>query len=103
MAGGEYIPFEIKKRQIELSSASITKLDDGKELTAPGVTVSKGTLAEGDVLYAEAIGCLNEIGECVNEIGVIHIYNAQGKDVTDSYDIQLNPGKLSIVEASGKR
>lgn len=99
MGSGDYIPFEIKQRQIELTSASCTKVDDGKELTAPEVTVSKGTLAEGDVLYAEAIGSLDEVGECENRIGIVRIYNALGEDVTSSYDIQKKPGKLCVIEA----
>ena len=102
MDAGSYVPYEILPCEIELSSESVTKVYDGKELTASRVWISKGRLAPGDTLYASASGRITDEGDTYNTIleGLIMILNKDGEDVTSSYNIKLNEGILKVLPSN---
>ncbi len=97
-----YIPIKIDKCEIELTTASEKKeYEDGIELTNEEVRVSKGNLAPGHKLYANAIGIITDVGMVYNEIDPLSVYvlDADGNDVTGNYEITVVLGILEITPA----
>jgi uncharacterized protein YnzC (UPF0291/DUF896 family) len=95
-----YVPIKIDKRAIELTSATESKVYDGKPLSNEIVTVTKGSLAEGDTLFATVNGHISEPGEIENVIlpRSVKVMDKDGNDVTKNYSIIIKNGTLSIVK-----
>ena len=95
-----YVPIKIDKRVIEITSATESKVYDGVPLSNETVTVTKGSLAEGDTLLAAVSGHISEPGEIENVIlqSSVKITDKHGNDVTKNYSIIIKNGTLSIVK-----
>jgi uncharacterized protein YnzC (UPF0291/DUF896 family) len=95
----DYVPIRVDQRSIELTTASETKIDDGKPLSNPNVMISKGTLVSGDTLTAHANGILTNVGSNKNFLDKrnIQITDENGNDVTKNYKITVIFGVLEIL------
>ena len=95
-----YVPMRVDPRNIELTSASQSKLEDGKPLSNGTVTVTKGSLVAGHTLTATAIGEITSVGETPNMIDLssVVIKDRSGKDVTDNYKIIYHTGTLTVID-----
>ncbi|MBE6684069.1 MAG: transglutaminase domain-containing protein [Ruminococcaceae bacterium] len=94
----DYVPIRIDRVDLELTSASMSKDYDGEALVYDKVYISKGTLANGDVLEAHASGMIIDKGRTENIIFEedVRIINRDGEDVTDNYNITLIFGSLMV-------
>ena len=94
---------QIFKRQIEITSISIAKLNTGKTLRGNigenSAWVSRGSLAQGHTVTVNVTGELlpKEIGPKENTIESVVIYDSTGKDVTENYEISYCLGLLSWI------
>lgn len=96
--------------KIRVKAASDRKVYDGTPLSNAGVKLEAGELAKGDTLSGTAEGSITDRGTEANLIESIKITSESGKDVTDSYIIEKEPGTLEITArlleitaGSGKR
>jgi hypothetical protein len=94
---GEYVPIEVNKLDIEITTGSASKVYDGKPLRDGEVYISKGSLNFGDKLQAYTSGVITEIGEVDNTIETYKIINQNGEDVTDNYNIIIKKGTLTVT------
>lgn len=95
----EYRPgaLNVKARAINITAASDMKAYDGTPLTADRYTVESAiSLLPGDELEVTVAGSITDVGETVNEITEVHVYNKRGEDVTRNYSIRTSKGKLVI-------
>lgn len=96
-----YIPIRVDPRPIELTANSVSKVQDGTVLISDGATVTKGTLAEGDVIsYVEITGNITNPGSVacsVIEDSVV-ILDKNGADVSSNYKITGKDGTLTIIK-----
>ena len=94
----DYVPIKIDRVDLELASGSMSKEYDGEELVYDKVYVSKGSLANGDVLDAHASGMIIDRGQTSNIIYEkdVRIVNRYGEDVTGNYNITLVEGTLTV-------
>ena len=92
-----YVPIYIDKRYIEIASPSATKIEDGTPLTNPTVYMVEGTLIQGHSLEAVVEGKVATVGSKPNKIAFIAIFNENGDDVTDNYNIIPRMGTLTIL------
>ena len=95
-----YVPLRVEHREIGLSSATAAKVDNGEALFNSSVFISSGSLADGEVMEAAAIGYIDYVGTVKNEIyPAISIVNSQGEDVKKNYVINFdNIGTLTIID-----
>ena len=96
---GEYIPFEIIKRTITITTASQTKKYDGSPLTNNSFYVSYGELADGHKINLDVIGTITAVGishNTVNKESLI-IFDSNGIDLTANYEVVIIPGKLEVI------
>ena len=94
-----YLPIRVDPRIITVTSASQTKVDDGKPLENHNVTVTVGSLVEGHRLYAFVSGRVDSVGTKENVIDGVMIVDENGFDVTSCYEIDLAFGELTIVSS----
>ena len=74
------------------------KTYDGIPLTADGITITGGTLAEGDYIDSYTVeGSQTRVGRSDNVITEIVIRNQKGEDVTGCYAIELLAGTLRVT------
>jgi hypothetical protein len=74
------------------------KAYDGTPLTADGITVTGGALAEGDYIDSYTVeGSQTRVGKSENIITSIVIRNKDGEDVTGSYAIETVAGTLKVT------
>ncbi len=93
--------FEIRKRVIEYTADSLVSPFNGKAQTKPTGSVTKGTLALGDVAIPVITGSQTDIGSSVNHITGLVIKNQSGEVVTSSYDYgTLLDGMLTVTGRS---
>ncbi|SEO44881.1 Listeria/Bacterioides repeat-containing protein [Denitrobacterium detoxificans] len=84
---------------ITITAASDSKTYDGTALTAAGVTVTEGTLFEGDELVATAEGSATNVADTAagnNPVAAGYAVMHDGMDVTASYAITAQAGTLTI-------
>jgi hypothetical protein len=86
---------EISKRTVTLTSATDSKVYDGKPLTNAEVTVGGDGFVEGEAT-ATAIGSQTEVGSCKNTIEVVGGANFK----EDNYDITKEEGTLTVTSRS---
>lgn len=84
----------VTPRPLHIGTASAEKIYDGEGLTADGFEILSGSAADGDVLDIAVVGIRTEAGESLNNALVTVTRN--GEDVTDSYAVRLEPGKLTV-------
>jgi uncharacterized protein YnzC (UPF0291/DUF896 family) len=92
-----YGKLNIERREITVTAGSAEKAYDGTPLTSAEYSVV-GTLAEGDSVYlCEMNGEQTNIGRSANEIVDFQIRDAEGKDVTDKYKVNIVAGTLRVT------
>lgn len=101
--GDEY-PLQVLKRRIEVKSISISKVNDGNPLygaeggSDKSAWISMGSLAVGHTVKIVVSGILlPHQSWCLNAIESVTVYDAEGNDVTDNYEITLNEGVLEWI------
>ncbi len=100
-SGMEEVPvLTVTPRDIELTAASETRVDNGKPLTNPEVYLSKGILIEGHTLTAVARGEQVGMGSSKNSVDTesIDICDEDGRSVLHNYRITTRDGYLVLVE-----
>lgn len=98
MDSESYVPIRVDARPLELTSNNASKRYDGTALVSPKVIITMGSLADGNVLYADASGSITERGNATNTINMstVRILDQDGNDVTDNYDIKTVEGTLTV-------
>lgn len=76
-------------------SADATSVYDGSPLTAAQWELEEGSLKKGHVAQVTVTGSQTDAGVGENTFSVV-IVNDSGKDVTDQYEIECRPGKLTV-------
>ena len=100
-ADSDMVVWGIFKKEIELTSASVTDhYKEGQILRNPTVELTKGSLLEGHTLTAKATGELSSVGEVKNTIdrSSVKILDSLGNDVTSNYAITYVEGTLKYLE-----
>ena len=85
---------QVSKNHIVITTASAEKVFDGTELIADGWEVH-GDLLAGHEIQAKVVGRQTEVGTSDNNI-MLAIYDSQGADVTDKYEIEYQLGTLAV-------
>ncbi|MBO4422896.1 MAG: hypothetical protein J5879_05625 [Clostridia bacterium] len=86
------------KRKLTITAADGEKVYDGSELTNGSYTIT--ALAEGDSLESLTVtGSQTDAGSCDNVPGAAKIVDANGNDVTATYDITYENGTLTVTRA----
>ena len=85
---------QVSRNHIVISTASAEIVYDGSELTADSWELH-GELLAGHEIKAEVVGKQSGVGTSFNNI-MVTIYDSQGADVTDKYDIEYQLGTLAI-------
>lgn len=91
-------PLRIDKRNIEITSISVTKAYDGKELSNSFTWLSKGFLPSNHQYNVTVSGKITDIGMVKNTIQNVSILDETGKDVTHNYKIKILFGELIIAD-----
>ena len=99
------LTLSISKRPLTLSANSANKVYDGNALTltAPGYTVTDGSLAADESITAISVtGSRIRVGSAQSKIKTDStvIKKADGTETTDNYQITLNPGTLEVTTYS---
>ncbi len=84
---------EITKRQVTLTSASDSKVYDGKYFSNKKITVSGDGFAEGEGATYKVSGRILDVGEVKNKF----TYTLNGNTLADNYDIKTVFGTLEIT------
>ncbi|WP_207640715.1 hypothetical protein [Butyrivibrio sp. VCD2006] len=84
--------FEIEKRHVILTSASLTKKYHNKTIKKHSVTVSGDGFAEGEGATYEFTGKQKEVGQSYNYF----TYKLNEGTLADNYDIEKVPGILKV-------
>lgn len=82
---------------IEIKSASESKLYDGTPLTCESYEITKGNLKEGHTIKVMFVGTRTQEGTSDNVFSVV-ITDAEGKNVTSSYQIIKTYGQLVVYD-----
>ncbi len=77
-------------------AGSAQKEFDGKPLTCEEYTLKKGALKKGHKLEVTYIGEQTDVGYIENAV-VVKVRDAIGADVTNHYEIETRPGKLTVT------
>ncbi len=104
-ASDGFDPFSLKKDKIQITikAGTTVKNDDGSTITNAGFKLTKGSLKEGHSIQSVTIvGSQTGVGQSPNEITNVVIVDANGEEVTDYYNIDLEKGKLQLVDANKK-
>ena len=89
----------VKRRRLVLSTPSFMKIYDATPLESDGSwKLESGSLASGDNADIRVGGSLTEVGEKPNTLTYVHITNAEGRNVSDCYEIITNAGKIKVVK-----
>ena len=90
---------EVTKKALTITADSDSKIYDGAALTNDGYTSS--ALATGDTFASVTVtGTITNVGTTSNVASEAVILNAEGEDVTASYDITYVKGTLEITKRS---
>lgn len=92
----EYGYVIIRNGYITISSGSKEKEYDGVEMSDDECWVEAGELHAGDRVEMHAVGKITGVGKRINSIEA-KIYNSKDEDVTDLYEVTLNPGLLIVT------
>ena len=89
----------VRARSLTVTAKSHSKIYDGTPLVADGYIIeSAKSLFEGDYLEVKVEGSITEVGNVDSVITEVKVYNDQGKEVTQNYNIKTNTGKLVVYE-----
>lgn len=97
----------VTKKMITITSDSNEKRYDGTPLTDDGFNVKNSDetdttppIATGDSIELDIIGSITEPGRIINTIANVTITNQNGEDVTGSYEIIRENGRLTVSNGS---
>ena len=82
---------------IVIESGSFAAPYTGEAIRNTEWHMTSGALKPGDTLTVDVTGSQTEVGTSLNTI-VAKITNAEGKDVTSTYEIVLKPGELRVIK-----
>ena len=92
-------PLTVTQKKIQITAGSSEKVYDGTALTDNTYSITSGGLARGHKIESVKIyGSITDVGTTNNTIGTVKIIDANGKDVTDNYDIERIDGALKVIE-----
>lgn len=86
----------VKALELSIETVSASKYFDGSPLSLEGWQLQTGSLLEGDYFETSMTTSITEPGEIDNAI-VLNIYNSEGVNVNNLYNITYNLGTLSIL------
>ena len=92
-------PLTITRRNITVASASASFKYNGKEQTANSqkdATISIGSLISGHTMNVIITGSITDVGKKENTIKSVIIFDSEGNNVTDYYNIALEYGTLTV-------
>ncbi len=92
----EYGILEVTGRQITVRTESASKSYDGEPLRCEEFTLV-GELPEGFRIEVEFSGEQTELGRCQNTVKSVRIYDAEGRDVTLNFIIEIVCGTLKVT------
>lgn len=92
----QYGELTVRFGSIRVVSGSSTKEYDGTPLKDPSCEVADGKLQDGHKIIMQSTGSITTVGQCANIVSV-SIVDGDGTDVTDRYDIVVEPGLLSVT------
>ncbi|MBQ9151567.1 MAG: transglutaminase domain-containing protein, partial [Clostridia bacterium] len=93
-----YGRYTISPAEITLKAVDAQKTYDGTPLTAQGIEVAGGMLADGDYIAEYTVeGSRTRVGRSDNVITGVVIRNADGEDVTHNYAIETVVGTLRVT------
>lgn len=92
-----YVPIRVDRRPITVTTASETKVEDGKPLENSDYAITIGTLVEGHILSVKVVGFIDIVGSDFNYIEDIALTTPDGIDVIENYDITIVWGELTII------
>ena len=93
-------PIRVDAREIEITTASAEKRYDGEPLTNGNYYITRGSLVDGHTIVLSTMGEITEAGSVDNDIEDIVIYDANGRDVTNCYNISAVIGELTVLPDS---
>jgi hypothetical protein len=96
---GDFGTLTITKRPITVQTPDLTKVYDGTPLAVPndGLTITSGSLLPGESLFFLSDANITNVGTTPN-IGRVQVRDSSGSDLpSDSYDITLEYGTLSVT------
>ena len=85
----------LKENQLIFTAESNSKLYDGIPLEATGWELTSGELMSDHHVVAKVTGKITEPGTAITTVTVV-IYDGQGVNVTDEYNVQCVSGTLQI-------
>ncbi len=89
----------IKPRKLKITVSDASKVFDDIRLSYDAYEVSGGKLLKGDSLVAVFYASITEAGSIENT-PTLQIYNADGRDVTVFYELDIRAGKLTVEKRS---
>ena len=94
----DYITINLDKKSLEIYGSNITKTYDGKTINLNGKYDKVYGLVEGDYIYnvTYSNNDLIDAGTYNLEIAEVIIYNNDGEDVTEFYELSRHSGTLTI-------
>jgi transglutaminase-like putative cysteine protease len=92
---------EVMPIKIVVYTASASKNYDGRKLTAEECSVIMGKLLDGHSIKGYGYSYIVGIGSEPNTVEEIVVYDANGQDVTDCYEIEIRLGTLTITSGGG--
>lgn len=93
---GKFGTLSVTHRLIEITAASAEKFFDRTKLEADGYEITSGELADGHTEQVKISGGQIAIGKSENKILSVKILNAEGKDVTENYNVKTVNGWLTV-------
>ena len=89
----------VKKRVLVISTQSLMKIYDSTPLESDGLwKLEEGSLVSGDVADIRVGGSLIEVGEVPNSVIYAYITSADGRNVSDCYEIDAREGTIKVVK-----
>ncbi len=85
----------VRTIDLVIETESAEKIYDGEPLFGLSYKIVHGNVALGHKLIANAPSSQTEVGECLN-VMQFSVRDSSGSDVTDQYNIQQQPGKLTV-------
>lgn len=91
----EYGTLTIRYDVIRIRTGSASKEYDGKPLVSSDYYLEYGKVRSGHRLECKTVGTITLVGSASNNVAV-HIFGEQGEELTEMYEIQIEPGLLTI-------
>ena len=91
----EFTPISFEKRPITVTAGSASRNYDGTALNSNEFTVTEGSVAEDDEINVTCNGTITTVGFTHN-VPTVQLFNADGIDVTQYYQISAVNGTLSV-------